>query len=125
MRYYNHRDRNDLESLRTDLSLLTPAQKAAIWITLVRTGLFKPLWPIRLGVWISRKAHGDEASMPRLINGLLRLPPSVLEKEWETLLAHLTGGKNAEDPTSAGGFNRRGLNDLLKIAQATGWQPPE
>jgi hypothetical protein len=124
MREYNHRDPQDLAVLSAELSALTREQKATIWTVAVRTGLFKPLWPIRWAVALNCRIHGVEKGLARTIKVCLGLS-GVWEKEWDLLVKFLVSGKNADDPTSAGGFNRRDLNNFLKIAVAAGWKPPE
>ncbi len=116
MRDYNHRLETDLRVLEGDLSSLTPAQKATVWSVTVKSGLFKPLWPIRFGVWLLCKTRGDQRGLSRMVETLQKLPPTLLDKERDLFLEFLVSGNNEDDPTSTGRFNRRDLTHFLKIA---------
>jgi hypothetical protein len=125
MTSYNHRNPDDLLALRTSLGTLTQTQKSLLWLSVVRMGLFKPLWPIRVSVWLVCTAVGGARGLGRLTSTLQRLPAGLLDAEWNLFLNFLVNGRNSEDPTAAGGMNRRDLQEFLHLARLVGWHPAE
>lgn len=79
---------------------------------------------MRGGLKLARMKHGDVEGMTLYTATLARKAPDLVADLWKQTLAHMVSGKDAEDRTSAGGWNKRELDSFLNILQVVGWQRP-
>ena len=123
-RRYDHRSTTDLLDLQEDLRCLSLEQQAVAGLASAQLGLAPAPWWLRAVLAAIWWRHGAGQGTVAYAAVLAMRAPNVVRAQWRRVTRHMLAGRNLDDPTSAGGWNRRDLVRFLDILRAVGWQPP-
>lgn len=123
-RRYNHRSTADLLDLQEDLRSLSLEQQAMAGLASAELGLAPAPWWLKAILVVLSWRHGAGRGIVAYATVLAKQTPNIVRVQWGRVTRHMLAGRNLDDPTSAGGWNRRDLTLFLGILRAVGWQPP-
>jgi len=123
-RIWDHRSKQDLRGLETALGTLSAQQKSLAILFALRAGLMQAKWPIKAALKFIWLIHGPVQGTARAATGMVSGFPKMVDELWTDLMRQMIDGRNLDDRTSAGAWNRRELQQFLFIVDQLGWRAP-
>ena len=121
-RSYSHRSREDLLALRERLSSMNNTGRASVIVCAMYSGVMKAPFLARMSLRMLQARFGQSDGLVRFVT-LIASHPKQIEPLWEGLMGWMLEGKDAYDPLSAGGWNKKELDAVIGFARGVGMPP--